>query len=186
MKIVTYENEHHQFITEEVAQKSQIFTRIIKVNSLIKIKEEFSNGKLHNVVFYQEDETINEIFNLYPELNGIDIAKRTEIHENYAMEEVFGYLKKEGLKLHSFNIDNTLTGKTICFGDYDLQNGNIILKSVMKIQYDQLLDIAYYYHYNNLGKIESIEKVSGERGYNEYSESYYNNVLPLFPKITLT
>ncbi|MDN3691917.1 hypothetical protein QWZ06_06430 [Chryseobacterium tructae] len=183
MKIITYENEHHQLITEEEAQKAQIFTKIIKADSLTKIKEEFFNGELSNVVFYQEGETIDEIFDQYPGLNGADVAIRKEIQGNYIREEVFGYLRNQRLKLHSFTIDHVLTGKTICFGDYDLQTGNIILKSVMKIQYDQFLDIAYYYHYNSSGKIDYIEEGSGERGCNEYSESYYNDALPLFPKI---
>lgn len=183
MKIITYENEHHQLITEEEAQKMQDFTRVIKVDSITKIKEEFFNGKLSNVVFYQEGETIDEIFDQYPGLNRVDIAKRKETQGNYIREEVFGYRRNQGLKLHSFNIDNTLTGKTICFGDYDSQTGNIILKSVMKIQYDQFLDIAYNYYYNSSGNIEYIEEGSGERGCNEYSESYYDNVLPLFPEV---
>lgn len=183
--MISYENEHGQMITEQEAQKSKVFTKIIKVNSIIKSKEEFFNGELRNVIFYQEGETIEEIFNQYPEVNGLDIVKRKEVQGMYIMEEVFGYLKNEGLKLHSFNIDNTVTGKTICFGDYDLQTGNIILKSVMKIQYDQFLDIAYHYYYNSSGKIDRIEEVSGERGHNEYSESYYNNVFPLFPEIIL-
>ncbi|AZA90465.1 Uncharacterised protein [Chryseobacterium nakagawai] len=183
MKTISYENVYGQLITEEEIQSAQIFTRIIKVDSIAKIKEEFFYGKLSNVVFYQEGETIDEIFGQYPELNVIDIAKRKEVHGNYVIEEIFGYCKNEGLKLHSFNINDVVRGKTICFGDYDSQTGNIILKSVMKIQYDQFLDIAYYFYYNSLGKIDRIEEVSGERGYNEYSQSYYNNVLPLFPEI---
>ncbi|REC63573.1 hypothetical protein DRF65_05635 [Chryseobacterium pennae] len=183
MKIITYENEHYQLITEEEAQKMQGFTRVIKVDSITKIKEEFFNGELSNVVFYQEGETIDEIFDQYPGLNRVDVAKRKEAQGNYIREEVFGYLRNQGLKLHSFNIDHTLTGKTICFGDYDSQTGNIILKSVMKIQYDKFLDIAYNYCYNSSGKIEYIEEGSGERGCNEYSESYYDNVLPLFPEV---
>lgn len=183
MKTIIHENVHGQLITEEEAQKVQIFTKIIKADSLTKIKEEFFNGELSNVVFYQEGETIDEIFDQYPGLNRVDVAKRKETQGNYIMEEVFGYLRNQGLKLHSFSIDNTLTEKTICFGDYDLQTDNIILKSVMKIQYDQFLDIAYYYHYNSSGKIDSIEEGSGERGCNEYSESYYNYALPLFPEI---
>ncbi|MBP2616423.1 hypothetical protein [Chryseobacterium jejuense] len=185
MRTISYENEHGQFLTEEETQKTQVFTRIIKINSIIKTKEEFFNGELHNVLFYQEDETIDEIFNQYPELKGIDIVKRKDVQGNYLREEIFGHHRNEGLKLHSFNIDNTFTGKTICFGDYNLQTGNIILKSVMKIQYDHFLNIAYHYYYNSSGKIDRIEEVSGERGYNEYSESYYNNVLPLFPEIIL-
>ena len=182
--MISYENEHGKLITEEEAHKSKVFIKINKVNSIIKRKEEFFNGELRNVIFYQDGETIDEIFNQYPEVNRCDV-KRKEVQGMYIMEEVFGYLKNEGLKLHSFNIDNTVTGKTICFGDYDLQTGSIILKSVMKIQYDQFLDIAYHYYYNSSGKIDYIEEVSGERGYNEYSESYYNNVFPLFPEIIL-
>jgi len=181
-RTITYEKERNISVTEEQAQASRNFTKIIKVNSIIKTKEEFLNGELHNVVFYQEEETVDEIFSLYPELNGIDIAKRKEVQGNYIMEEVFGYLKNEGLKLHSFAIDNIVTGKTICFGDYDLQTGNIIMKTVMKIQYDCDLDIACYFYYNNQGTIEIIEEVNGERGCNDYPNSYYNNVLPLFPE----
>lgn len=178
---ISYENEFSKGITEQQAKISKAFTKIIKINSVTKVKEEFFNSELKNVVFYQENETIDEIFNKYPTLNGIDIAKKKDIQGDYLREEIFGYLKNEGLKIHSFNVEHILTGKSICFGDYDLQTGNIILESVMKIQYDKFLNIAYNYYYDSLGKIDIIEEVSGERGYNEYSESYYNNVLPLIP-----
>lgn len=183
-KTITYENEYTVPITEKQALGSRNFTKIIKINSIIKSKEEFINGELRNVIFYQEGETIDEIFELYPSLNKIDIAKIKEVQGNYIKEEVFGYLKSEGLKLHSFNIDNTLTGKTICFGDYNLQTGGIIMETVMKIQYDQDLNIANNFYYSKEGGIQTIEEVSGEKGDSDYPDTYYNYVLPLFPEIS--
>lgn len=183
-RTITYENERHIPITEEQAQASRNFTKIIKIGSIIKCKEEFINGELWNVVFYQEGETIEEIFGQYPSLNGIDVVTRKEIQGDYIMEEVLGYLKNEGLVLCSFNIDHASTGRTICFGDYDGQTGKIRMETVMKIQYDDDQNIVTNFYYNNEGTIEIIEEVSREKGYNDYPDTYYNHVLPLFPEIS--
>jgi hypothetical protein len=56
-----------------------ILPKLLKSDSIIKCKEEFINGELWNVVFYQEGETIEEIFGQYPSLNGIDVVTRKEI-----------------------------------------------------------------------------------------------------------
>lgn len=182
-RTITYENERNIPITEEQAQASRNFTKIIKIDSLIKCKEEFINGELWNVVFYQEGETIEEIFGQYPSLNGIDVVTRKEVQGDYIMEEVLGYLKNEGLVLCSFNIDHASTGRTICFGDYDGQTGKIRMETVMKIQYDDDQNIVTNFYYNKEGTIEIIEEVSREKGCHDYPDTYYDHVLPLFPEI---
>ncbi len=179
---ISYENEFNSSITEKQASMLGNFVRIIKNNNVIKIKEEYKNNELWNVVYYQENETVDQILAKYPVLSGIDIAKKTDIQGNYIKEETKGYLRNEGLKLYSFSVENIITGKTLCFGDIDIQTGSIIPESVIKLQYNNYGDLAYYYHYNEQGKIDYIEEVDNRGVYaNEFSMDYYNNALQLFP-----
>jgi len=70
----------------------------------------------------------------------------------------------------------------VCFGDINIQTGNIIPESVIKLQYNNYGDLAYYYHYNEQGKIDYIEEVDNRGVYaNEFPIEYYNNALQLFP-----
>lgn len=133
------------------------------------------------VTYYQDNETIIEIFNKYPQLNFIDVAKRTEIQGNYVKEEIFTYDKNGELKLHAFNIEHILTRKCICFGRFDLQTGDVNRNSVVKIKYDISNDISYTYYYDSIGKVYIIEEGSGHLFSNEFSVHYYDYALPLLP-----
>lgn len=179
--VISYENEFNQSITEYQAQMSDTYVKVTRFNNLKKIKEEYVNNILSEVTYYQDNESVTEIFNKYPLLNNLDIAKRVEIQGNYIKEEIFTHQRNAGLKLHSFNIEHILTGKSICFGSYNLQTGEIINESVVKMKYDISGNIAYSYYYNSLGKVGVIEEENGEAFSNEFPETYFNNVLPLFP-----
>lgn len=179
--VISYENEFNQSVTESRAQMFETYIKIIKLNNLIKVKEEYINNLLIEVTYYQDNESVAEIFNKYPSLNKLDIAKRVEIQGNYIREDIFTHQKNVGLKLYSFNIEHIVTGKSICFGSYNLQTGEIINKSVVKMKYDISGNVSYSYYYNSLGKVNIIEEESGEPFSNEFSKEYYNNVLPLLP-----
>lgn len=179
---ISYENENNKAITKQQALQSKNYIQITKKNDSIKIIEEFSEGKLIDFSFYQENESINEILDLYPNIIRFNIRKIVQNQGNYVKEEENVFKRNEGLKLSGFTIKNILNGKTLCFGDIDIQTGNIIPESVIKLQYNTYGDLAYYYHYNEQGKIDYIEEVDSKGIYaNEFSMDYYNNALQLFP-----
>lgn len=179
--VVYYENEFNQAITECQAKMSNIYVKITKFNDLIKIKEEYIDHRLSEVTYYQDNESVADLFHQFPSLNKLDIVNRIEIEGNYVRENIFTYQKDGSVQLHAFNIEHVLTGKSICFGQYNLERGEILHESVVKMKYDVSGNVSYSYYYNSCGKIQVIEEGSEEPFCNEFSVEYYNDVLPLLP-----
>ncbi|QQV01262.1 MULTISPECIES: hypothetical protein [Chryseobacterium] len=178
---ISYENEFNSSITEQQASMLNNFNKIIKNNNVLKVKEEYVNGKISDIVFYRENESIDEIFNKYPMLSRIEVANIIENNGVYIQQVFEAYSKNEGLKLRTFNVESISTGKSICHGYYNLQTGEIIPEKTEKYMYDVYGDLVCRFIYNNIGKIEKIREEGGGIFSNEFSMDYYNNVLPLFP-----
>lgn len=179
--VIYYENEFNQSITEHQAEMSDAYLKITKFNNLTKIKEEYVDTILSEVTYYQDNESLVDIFQQFPSLNKLDIVNRIEIRSNYIRENILTYQKDGTVQLHAFNIEHILTGKSICFGQYHLQTLEIINESVVKMKYDVSGNVSYSYYYDASGKINVIEEESGEPFCNEFSVEYYNDVLPLLP-----
>ena len=162
---------------------SSEYVKVIKINGQTKIREDYNEKVMVEVTYYQDNESIHEILAKYPLLNLIDIAKRTEIQGNYIKEEISTYHKNGELKLHASNIEHILTGKSICFGRYNLQTGDVNRNTVVKTKYDVYNNVSYSYYYNSAGEVYVIEEGEGFGFSNDFSESYYNYALPLLPEI---
>ena len=193
MSTIQYENSSEIPITFQQVDMLNSFYKNYLENNLVKKKELYDLGILKRVIFYRENESLQEVFSMYPNFNGgIEIRDR---------EYVGDYLKvKEKIFKNGEYIDFAVTiydseGKEIYEAALNLDDESIILGSVIKYFYKNhggILNKKYGFHYDEDGEIEYMnfdEAYSPYRG-NETADYfgndwnnmvYYHNDNPMIP-----
>lgn len=77
MSTIQYENSSEIPITFQQVDMLNSFYKNYLENNLVKKKELYDLGILKRVIFYRENESLQEVFSMYPNFNGgIEIRER--------------------------------------------------------------------------------------------------------------
>lgn len=190
MNNIRYENAEEIVITIQQQKLLSHYLKTYLVNGIPKKKEHFVNRELVGVTFYKEQETLNEIFNMYPLINHFSIRERIFIGNGYTQIDDKSY-SNSILEEYVVSILNQY-GHIIYMDDRDINTG-LTLGETIKFYYrnNDLLK-NYIFSYLENGDLQDVIDENGREwrdssmnilfGNDWQNMQYYHSASPVIPQ----
>lgn len=191
MNTIQYENSLEQPITVQQKDSLDKYHKNYIENDLIKKKEYYSFGKIKHVIFYKENESLEDIFSLYPNVNTFEVRERENLG-NFIKETERVYY--EGInKIMGISVVDQ-QGRDIYTSNLNKDDETVIIKSVWKFfhgDYYGQPNCEHHFYYDEDGNLLRMvvkgdlfraDETANYFGDNWVNMGYYHNATPIIPQ----